>query len=84
MLAKSILYAYNLIMEKIEVEELVKFKMLPFDLYNDNGDKLVNAGEILTSGKLLQISQYENLYKDTPKSPKTTNPEIKKQMKTMK
>ncbi len=59
-------------MEKIEVEELVKFKMLPFDLYNDNGDKLVNAGEILTSGKLLQISQYENLYKDTPKSPKTT------------
>ena len=54
-------------MEKIEVEELVKFKMLPFDLYNDNGDKLVNAGEILTSGKLLQISQYENLYKDTPK-----------------
>ena len=68
-------------MEKIEVEELVKFKMLPFDLYNDNGDKLVNAGEILTSGKLLQISQYENLYKDTPKSPKTTQKNNKPQNK---
>ncbi len=54
-------------MEKILVEELVKFKLLPFDLYNEQGEKLVNAGEILTSGKLLQISQYEVLYKSVPK-----------------
>ena len=54
-------------MERIAVEELVKFKMLPFDLYNEDGEKLVNAGEILTSGKLLQISQYEVLYKAMPK-----------------
>lgn len=62
-------------MEKIAVEDLVKFKMLPFDLYNDSGDKLVNAGEILTSGKLLQISQYDVLYKSEPKQPpkKTSN-----------
>lgn len=54
-------------MEKIPVEELVKFKMLPFDLYNENGEKLVDAGEILTSGKLLQISQYDVLFKSMPK-----------------
>lgn len=54
-------------MEKIAVEDLVKFKMLPFDLYNESGDKLVNAGEILTSGKLLQISQYDVLFKSEPK-----------------
>lgn len=65
-------------MEKIEVEELVKFKMLPFDLYNDNGEKLVNAGEILTSGKLLQISQYENLYKDLPKQQSSSKKNTKK------
>ena len=61
-------------MEKIDVEELVKFKMLPFDLYNDSGVKLVNAGEILTSGKLLQISQYENLYKEMPKQQEERRP----------
>ncbi|MBS4760200.1 MAG: HD domain-containing protein [Clostridium sp.] len=55
-------------MEKILVEELIKFKMLPFDVYNENGEKLIDAGEILTSGKLLQISQYEILYKKIPDS----------------
>lgn len=62
-------------MERIAVEDLVKYKMLPFDLFNDSGDKLVNAGEILTSGKLLQISQYDVLYKSEPKKPirKNTN-----------
>lgn len=55
-------------MEKILVEELVQFKMLPFDLYNENGEKLVAAGEILTSGKLLQLSQYDTLFKATPQN----------------
>lgn len=54
-------------MERIPVEELIKFKMLPFDVYNENGEKLIDAGEILTSGKLLQISQYDVLYKSAPK-----------------
>ena len=54
-------------MEKIPVEELVKYKMLPFDLYKKKKKKLVDAGEILTSGKLLQISQYDVLFKSTPK-----------------
>ena len=55
-------------MERIPVEELIKFKMLPFDVYNENGEKLVDAGEILTSGKLLQLSQYDILYRSEPKN----------------
>ena len=61
-------------MEKILVEELVKFKMLPFDLFNEAGEKLVDAGEILTSGKLLQISQYDVLYKAAPKNQEESVP----------
>lgn len=54
-------------MEKILVEDLIQYKMLPFDLYNDRGIKLISAGEILTSGKLLRVSQYDVLYKEVPK-----------------
>ena len=60
-------------MEKITVEELIKFKMLPFDVFNESGEKLINAGEILTSGKLLQINQYKILYKSLPKSREELN-----------
>lgn len=58
-------------MERILVEDLIQYKMLPFDLYNDRGTKLMSAGEILTSGKLLRVSQYEILYKETPSNPKS-------------
>ena len=57
-------------MEKILVEDLIQYKMLPFDLYNDRGIKLISAGEILTSGKLLRVSQYDVLYKENPKPTK--------------
>lgn len=62
-------------MDKISVEELIKYKMLPFDLYNENGEKLISAGEILTSGKLFRINQCSELFIDTPqKSFKTPKP----------
>lgn len=53
-------------MERISVEELIKYKMLPFDLYAGDGKKLISAGEILTSGKLLQLNQYRELFKSAP------------------
>jgi hypothetical protein len=53
-------------MEKILIEDLIQYKLLPFDLYNEKGMKLISAGEILTSGKLLRASQYDVLYKDVP------------------
>ena len=55
-------------MERIQVEELINFKMLPFDIFNERGDKLIEAGEILTSGKLLQLNQFDVLYKSAPKN----------------
>lgn len=61
-------------MEKILVEDLIQYKMLPFDLYNDRGIKLISAGEILTSGKLLRVSQYDVLYKEVPNVKKSTKP----------
>ncbi len=64
-------------MEKILVEDLIQYKMLPFDLYNDKGIKLISAGEILTSGKLLRVSQYETLYKKFPSAKKTSDDPIK-------
>ncbi len=57
-------------MERILVEDLIQYKMIPFDLYNDRGIKLMSAGEILTSGKLLRVSQYDILYKEIPQKPK--------------
>ena len=57
-------------MEKISVEELVKYKMLPFDVLTERGTKLISAGEILTSGKLLQVSQYDILYRSEPQKAK--------------
>ena len=42
-------------MIKVSVNELIKQKILPYDLYNENGDLLFNAGEIITPGKLLQL-----------------------------
>ena len=55
-------------MERIFVEDLINYKMLPFDVYSEDGKKLVEAGEILTSGKLLQLNQYDVLYKSAPKN----------------
>ena len=46
-------------MERILVEDLIQYKMIPFDLYNDRGIKHMSAGEILTSGKLQRVSQYD-------------------------
>ena len=65
-------------MEKITVEELIKFKMLPFDVFNESGEKLINAGEIL-GARLLSIHNIRFLTKqqtgvidfDTKKEPNT-------------
>lgn len=49
-------------MKKISVEELVDYKILPFNIYNEDGEIIVNAGDNLTPGKLLQLRYIENLY----------------------
>ena len=51
-------------MQKVPIEELVENKVLPYSLFDKNGDKLFEAGDILTPGKLMQLQQVNDLYKD--------------------
>lgn len=51
-------------MEIVSVEELVTQKILAFDLYNENGEKVMCAGEFLTPGKLLQLHHVSTLYRE--------------------
>lgn len=66
-----------LLMQKVPVEELVEDKVLPYNLYDVNGDKLFDAGEILTPGKLLQLQQVSEVFKD--ESEEEENQDIKKE-----
>ena len=52
-------------MNEINFEELSQIKILPFDIKDDTGDKLIKAGEILTPGKLLSLKN-KKIYKTSP------------------
>lgn len=56
-------------MQAISVEDLVNFKTLPFNLYNDRGKKIFGAGETLTPGKILQLKYIPILYIDEEENP---------------
>lgn len=45
--------------------ELSKYKILPFNLYNEAGDLVLKAGDALTVGKLLQLKAYEKIFRDS-------------------
>lgn len=51
-------------MRKISVEDLTNYKILPFDLYNEAGELILNIGEDLTPGKLLRLRYVSKLYTD--------------------
>ncbi len=51
-------------MKTITTEELVNYKILPFNLYSEFGEKLFVSGEILTPGKLLQLKHLNVIYRD--------------------
>src|SRR5574344_612217 len=51
-------------MQKISSEDIVNYKILPFNLYSEFGEKLFTAGEVLTPGKLMQLRQLNVLYKE--------------------
>lgn len=57
-------------MEIVNIEKLIDYKILPFDLYDEAGMIIFNAGEVLTPGKFLQLKKYEVLYRN--KTKKTT------------
>lgn len=51
-------------MKLISTEEIINYKILPFNIYSEFGEKLFSAGEVLTPGKLLQLRHMTVLYRD--------------------
>lgn len=51
-------------MKTVSTEELINYKILPYNIYSEFGEKLFAAGEILTPGKLLQLRHMNILYRD--------------------
>ncbi len=43
-------------------KELSSYKVLPFDLYTENKGKILQAGEVLTPGKLIMLKNYIKIY----------------------
>lgn len=43
-------------------KELSNYKVLPFDLYTENKGKILEAGEVLTPGKLIMLKNYIKIY----------------------
>ncbi|HIQ88269.1 TPA: HD domain-containing protein [Candidatus Galligastranaerophilus faecipullorum] len=52
----------------VSSEEIISQKVLPYDLYDETGAKILEAGEILTPGKILLVRNHEVLYKKEEKS----------------
>ncbi len=53
---------YNQIMRVVESSELSNYKVLPFDLFTENKTKILEAGEVLTPGKLIMLKNYIRIY----------------------
>ena len=49
-------------MKEISIGNLLELKTLPFDVYNDDGELLLEKGEALTPGKLLQLRYLPAIY----------------------
>lgn len=49
-------------MRLVTPKELGNFKILPYDIYNEANMKVLDAGEVLTPGKLIMLKNYTKLY----------------------
>lgn len=49
-------------MQVISVDDLINYKELPFDIFNEKGKILFGAGEALTPGRILQLKYMPVLY----------------------
>jgi len=49
-------------MREVENSELSNYKVLPFDLFTENKTKILEAGEVLTPGKLIMLKNYIKIY----------------------
>jgi len=56
-------------MKIVSTEELINYKILPYNIFSEFGEKLFSAGEVLTPGKLLQLRHIDVLYRDDETQP---------------
>lgn len=62
-------------MKEVTTEELINHKILPYSIYSEFGEKIFEAGEVLTPGKLLQLKHMNTIYKeDEPQEEETVTP----------
>ncbi len=52
----------------VSSEEIISQKVLPYDIYDEAGIKILEAGEILTPGKILLVRNHEVLYRKEEKT----------------
>lgn len=70
-------------MEQVAIEDLIDTRILPFDLFSEDNEKLMEAGDILTPGKLLQLRHAGNIFKQEDDSQQTSTM-TKEQMEAIK
>jgi putative nucleotidyltransferase with HDIG domain len=56
-------------MQVVSVDDLIDHKILPYNLYNQEFDKIMTAGEVLTPGKLLQLRYLSVILRDAEYQP---------------
>ena len=49
-------------MRVVTNKELSSYKVLPFDLYTESKNKILEAGEVLTPGKLIMLKNHVKIY----------------------
>ncbi len=49
-------------MKQIRIEDLIEHQALPYNIYNEHGERIFEAGKILTPGKLLQLRYFSSIY----------------------
>lgn len=59
-------------MRVVTNSELSNYKVLPFDLYTENSSKILEAGEVLTPGKLIMLKNYVKIYTEDFRNEKGT------------
>ena len=68
-------------MKVITNKELSSYKILPFDIYVNENEKLFSAGEVLTPGKLISLRQYQTVYAQEIKEAPIEKEAVKEQNK---
>ena len=51
-------------MKELNLRELIKYKKLPFNVYNEKGQILMYTGDLLTPGKILELKEAKFLIYD--------------------